>query len=188
MDKSWMLLIFLIVKSVYLPLNKRKSKYYWKIKFDDKIPFIPIFVIPYVGYFFYVIATIIYLWNTMYVNSFFITYIISYLFAGLFWYFIPNGVKRPKIEKKDIFNRLTKFIYKYDDDTNGFPSAHIFATLICSYFLFLAFPEQLISILAVTILISLSTVFVKQHYVLDILGGILNFGLSLMISGLFGKI
>lgn len=188
MNKILLLFILLLVKSIYLPLNKRKSKYYWKIKFDDSIPFIPVFIIPYIGYFFYVIATIIFLWNTKYINNFFITYIISYILAGLFWYFVSNGVKRLKIERKDIFSRLTKFIYKYDDDTNGFPSAHIFATLICPYFLFLAFPEKLVSILVATILISLSTVFVKQHYILDILGGFLNFGLSLMISGLFGKI
>jgi membrane-associated phospholipid phosphatase len=177
-----------LVKSIYLPLNKRKSKYYWKIKFDDSIPFIPVFIIPYIGYFFYVITTIIYLWNTKYINNFFITYIISYILAGLFWYFIPNGVKRPKVVGKDIFSRFTASIYKYDDDTNGFPSAHIFATLTCSYFLFLAFPENLILILSITFLISISTIFVKQHYVLDILGGIVNFWLSIMISGLFGKI
>jgi len=185
MIKILLLLIFLLVKSIYLPLNKRKSKYYWKIKFDDKIPFIPIFIIPYVGYFFYVIATIIYLWNTKYINNFFITYIISYIFAGLFWYFVPNGVKRPKVYKKDIFSQLTKYIYGIDEDTNGFPSAHIFATLICSYFLAFAFPSHLILILSVTFLISISTVFVKQHYVLDILGGIVNFGLSVLIGSLF---
>ena len=188
MNKTWLLLIFLIVKSVYLPLNKRKSKYYWKIKFDDVIPFIPIFIIPYIGYFFYVIMTIIYLWNTKYINSFFITYIISYIIAGLFWYFVPNGVKRPKIIKKDVFSRLTAFIHKYDDDTNGFPSAHIFASFICTYFLLIAYPEQFILIWSINLLISFSTVFVKQHYVLDILGGLINFGLSVILGGLFGKI
>lgn len=188
MSKTLLLFIFLLVKSIYLPLNKRKSKYYWKIKFDDSIPFIPVFIIPYLGYFFYIIATIIYLWNTKYINVFFVTYIISYILAGLFWFFIPNGVKRPKIYRKDIFSRLTALIYKYDDDGNGFPSAHIFATLTCSYFLFLAFPEYLVLILSMTFLISVSTVFVKQHYILDIVGGIIFFLLSITLGGLFPTI
>ena len=188
MNKILLLIIFLLAKSIYLPLNKRKPKYYWKIKFDNSIPFIPIFIIPYLGYFFYILATIIYLWNTKYINNFFITYIISYILAGLFWYFVPNGVKRPKIYKKDIFSKLINYIYGIDEDTNGFPSAHIFATLICSYFLAFAFPEHLILVLLATFLISISTVFVKQHYVLDVLGGIVTFWLSIMIGGLFGKI
>jgi len=188
MNKIFLLILFLFAKSIYVVLNKRKSKYYWKIKFDDFIPLIPIFIIPYIGFYIYIITTIIFLWNTKYINNFFITYIIAYILAGLFWYFIPNGVKRPVIYKRDIFSKLTAYIYKHDDDTNGFPSVHIFATLICSYFLFLAFPEQLFSILATALLISASTVFVKQHYILDIFGGIITFWLSLMISGLFGKI
>ncbi|EKD95340.1 MAG: hypothetical protein ACD_24C00516G0001 [uncultured bacterium] len=185
MNKIFLLILFLFAKSIYVALNKRKSKYYWKIKFDDFIPFIPIFVIPYIGFYIYILTTIIFLWNTKYINNFFITYIIAYILAGLFWYFIPNGVKRPVIYKRDIFSKLTVYIYKHDDDTNGFPSAHIFATLICSYFLFLAFPTHLVLILSVSFLISISTVFVKQHYVLDIVGGIVNFGLSVLIGSLF---
>jgi len=189
MNKIFLLILFLLVKSVYLPLNKRKSKYYWKIKIiDDKIPLIPIFIIPYLGYFIYIITTIILLWNSSIINTFFITYIISYIVAGFFWYFIPNGVKRPIVKREDIFSKLITLIYKYDDDTNGFPSAHIFAALMCSYFLFLIFPQQIILITSITLLISSSTVFVKQHYVLDIVGGIITFWLSIMIGGLFGKI
>ncbi|MFA6081034.1 MAG: phosphatase PAP2 family protein [Patescibacteria group bacterium] len=189
MNKIFLLILFLLVKSVYLPLNKRKSRYYWKIKIiDDNIPLIPVFIIPYLGYFIYIIATIIFLWNSSVINIFFVTYIISYIIAGFFWYFIPNGVKRPVIKGKDIFSKLITLIYKYDDDTNGFPSAHIFGTLICSYFLSLVFPQQTILIWLVNFLICISTVFVKQHYVLDIVGGIITFWLSIMIGGLFGKI
>jgi membrane-associated phospholipid phosphatase len=54
--------------------------------------------------------------------------------------------------------------------------------------LLLAYPEKFILIWSINLLISASTVFVKQHYVLDILGGLINFGLSVIIGGLFGKI
>lgn len=188
MNKILLLIIFLLTKSVYLPLNKRKSKYYWKIKFDDLIPFIPIFIIPYIGYFFYIVTTIILLWNTQFINNFFITYIISYILAGLFWYLFPNGVKRPVITKTDVFSKLTRFIYKYDDDTNGFPSAHILASLICSYFLSLVFPQQLLLIWLVNFFICISTIFVKQHYILDILGGVIFFLISILLGGLFPTI
>lgn len=172
------LVLFLIVKSIYLPLNKRRSKYYWKLKIDDHIPFLPVFIIPYVSYFAYIGITIISLWNTRHIFAFFTTYIISYVVAGIFWYLVPNGVKRPTIIAKDPFSKLTLYIFKHDDDTNGFPSAHVFATLICSYFLLLAFPAFLPLILFMACAIIASTVLVKQHYAIDIVGGILVFLVS----------
>ncbi|KKQ24671.1 MAG: Ser/Thr and Tyr protein phosphatase (Dual specificity) [Candidatus Roizmanbacteria bacterium GW2011_GWC2_37_13] len=184
MTKILLLTIFLAVKSLYIPLNKRKSKYYWRLKIDDRIPFLPIFIIPYLGYFVWILVAIIYLWKTQYINKFFVLYIISYILAGLFWYFFPNGVRRPIIKSKNIFSKITSFIYSIDDDTNGFPSAHIFGTLICSYFLILAFSAYSLQIFTVGFVISISTLFTKQHYLIDILGGILIFVLSIMISSI----
>lgn len=185
MAKVLYLIMFLIVKSIYLPLNKRKSKYYWKLKIDDSIPFLPVFIIPYVSYFPYIVVTIISMWNTPHVYEFFGSYIISYVVAGIFWYLIPNGVKRPDVSGQDVFSRLTSYIFKHDDDTNGFPSAHVFATLICSYFLFLSFPAFLPLILFMAIAIIASTVLVKQHYVVDILGGGIVFFVSICLMRFF---
>jgi len=185
MNKLLLFFLFLLTKSIYLPLNKRKSKYYWKIKIDDYIPLIPIFIVPYLGYLLYITLTVIFLWNTAYINNFFITYIISYIISGVFWFFIPNGVKRPKISNKGIFNKLTQFVYEHDGDTNGFPSAHVLASFICSYFLYITFPEYLTIIWVTNYLICISTIFVKQHYVLDILGGVLFFWISIVLSNMF---
>jgi len=185
MNKFLLLLIFLIVKSLYIPLNKRKSKYYWKIKFDNHIPLIPIFSIPYIGYYPYIIMTIILLWNSKYINIFFITYIFISVLASIFWFFIPNGVKRPKINNNDIFSKITRYIHKFDGDTNGFPSAHIYATLICSYFLLILFPEYSLIIWTINLLICASTILIKQHYILDILGGIIFFLIGISITNIF---
>lgn len=185
MAKFIYLILFLIIKSVYLPLNKRKSRYYWKLKIDDSIPFLPAFIIPYVSYFPYIVVTIVSLWNTHYIFEFFTSYIISYVMAGIFWYLVPNGVKRPQVAGRDILSRLIAYIYKHDDDTNGFPSAHVFATLICSYFLYLAFPIFFPVILFMGIAIIASTVLVKQHYIVDILGGGIVFFVSICLMRFF---
>ncbi len=182
MTKLTLLFIFLAIKSIYIPLNRRKSKYYWKLPIDDKVPLVPVFIIPYIGYFFLIFGSVILLWETPQINPFLVSYIVSYILAGIFWYILPNGVARPKITGKDIFSRLTKFIYKYDDDTNGFPSAHVFSTLICCYFLSLFFPSLYILIWGLASLIIISTLLVKQHYVIDILGGIILFALSVAIG------
>jgi membrane-associated phospholipid phosphatase len=182
LNKFYLLAIFLIVKSIYLPLNKRKSKYYWKIALDDKIPFLPLFIVPYFGYFLLIAFTIVSLWNTAYIYRFLITYIISYVLAGIFWYLFPNGVKRPMLANNTILNKVLIHLYKHDNDTNGFPSAHVFATLICWYFLVQIFPAYSLLVGLIGACIIASTVFIKQHYILDILGGIGVFFLSNFIT------
>ncbi len=128
--------------------------------------------------------TVVLLWNTKYIYDFFIAYIASYIVGGIFWYFFPNGVRRPMVIKKDPFSKIVSFVYSIDEDTNGFPSAHIFGTLITSYFMLLAFPQYLLSILIVSFVISISTLLTKQHYVIDILGGIVVFVLSVIIASI----
>ena len=183
-SKYLLLIFFLITKSIYIPLNRRSSRYYWKLKVDDKIPLLPVFIIPYLGYYLLIIITIYLLWTTNYITQFFISYIISYLLAGIFWYLFPNGVKRPLINGQGLFNNLIKYIYKIDNDTNGFPSAHIFASLICSYYLYLVYPQYLLLIAIIWLLIGLSTILVKQHYIVDILGGMIVFVLSIAITSI----
>ncbi len=182
MDKLYLLLAFLAIKSVYLPLNRRKSKYYWKLKADDSIPLVPVFIIPYLAYFFLIIYSVSKLWSTELINDFLVSYIVSYVIAGIFWYLVPNGVARPLIKGKSILKDIIRFIYKHDDDTNGFPSAHVFSTLICSYFLSIWNPGAAYIFWIVAALITASTVLVKQHYILDILGGIIVFALSIIIG------
>lgn len=184
MNKIFLLILFIVVKSLYVPLNKRKSTYYWKSRMDDKIMFIPIFVVPYIGYFLFIIISIIGLWNSVFIYDFIISYIIAYLIAELFWYFFPNGVKRPAITKGGMLKRIIAFIYLHDGDTNGFPSGHVFGTLICCYYFSSAFPSLAIGTWVFGSLIIASTVLIKQHYLVDILGGFFVFISSLYLGGL----
>ncbi|OGC97501.1 hypothetical protein A2634_02345 [Candidatus Amesbacteria bacterium RIFCSPHIGHO2_01_FULL_48_32] len=102
--------------------------------------------------------------------------------ALIFWFLFPNGVHRPPLSDKNLFSKLLNFIYRHDHDTNGFPSSHVFSTLIASYFLARAFPHLTPQIISLAILIISGTLFTKQHYVTDIFGGFLWTALSISIS------
>ena len=180
-QRELLLLLFLAAKSLYVPLNRRSSRHYWKMPIDDRIPLIPWFVIPYVGFIPYIALSIALVWNTAYIVSFLESLSIAYVMASVFWYFFPNGVKRPDIVENKLHHRLLVYIYKTDHDTNGFPSAHVFITLICAYFLHAAhIPFEVLSWFIAGSII-LSTLFTKQHYVVDILGGIVVFVVSVAI-------
>lgn len=174
-----LLLVSLSIKSLYIPLNRRKSRFYWKVPFDDKIPLIPFFVIPYIFYHVGVYSSYFLLWHTPYMNSFLLSVIVSYAVAIIFWYLFPNGVYRPILLHNSPMYRLLQLIYKHDGDTNGFPSAHVFMSLICGHFISLAFPFYAGVTWLFAVLTILSTIFTKQHYVVDILGGIIVYVMTL---------
>lgn len=180
------ILFLLVLKSLYVPLNRRASRYYWQKKIDFFIPLIALFVFPYIAYYPFIILSFLLLWNSTFFMSFTISMIVSYVIAELIWYFFPNGVKRPVFEDVTFAKKILNFIYSHDNDTNGFPSAHVFVSLLCGYFLYLQFPSALLAIVVTTLLIAISTVFTKQHYAIDVLGGFGVVLLSLFLTNYFG--
>lgn len=181
MSSPGLVFVFVLTLTFYLFLNRRKSKYYWESRLDKNIPVIPVFVIPYLFYFVYVPAAIALLYEHSLFLPLMLALISGNIINSIFWFIFPNGVKRPDIKKNAFFQKILKFIYYHDKDTNGCPSAHVFHTLVASYFLALAYQSLWPLFLLVSILISLSVIFTKQHNVVDIFGGILSFSLCILL-------
>ncbi len=165
----------------YILHNKRESKYYWKTRFDDFIPFISVFVIPYLLLFPFYLLVIYLLWETQYIQLLLASLAAGSLLGSIFWFCFPNGTKRYLRTENEVFSRIANFIYKHDSDTNAFPSSHVYLSLICSYYAMLQFGDLRFAIAIMGILISLSTVFTKQHYIKDIFGGI---GVTIIAIGI----
>lgn len=182
--KFLILILLYAFKSIYWLFNARPSKYYWELPIDKKIPLVPIFIIPYLFYFAFTAIAIIALWNTPLLYPYFLALFIAYCMTFVFWYFFPNGVKRPVIVKTGFFDRAVKHLYTKDNDTNGFPSAHVFVALLTSHYLVLAFPAYAGMSIFIGILISISTVFTKQHYIVDVPGGVIVYAMSAYLSHL----
>lgn len=147
---------------------------------DDKIPFASVFVVPYVLWFFYVAFAILY--TGLYSKHDFFRLIIflglGMSFAYTFYMFFPNAQNlRPEITQTDVFSRLVKYIYATDTPTNVFPSVHVINSIAVSAalhhskaFAKIRFARPVTHIL--TIIIFMSTVFIKQHSILDVFAGI----------------
>jgi len=100
----------------------------------------------------------------------------------------PTTIIRPEITGNSLGELLTRFIYSCDKPVNLFPSIHCLESWFCfrgsmkltkvpKWYKWLHF------ILA--IFVFLSTVFVKQHVVLDIIGGVLVVELGLFLAKYF---
>lgn len=145
---------------------------------DQMIPFCEYFIIPYLLWFFYVLVTGAYF---AFVNednkeffSFFHTLIVGMVvFIAISWFY-PNGqLLRPQITGDNIFKQLVLMLYGTDTSTNILPSLHVYYSLACC----IAFERHekakkkpwlmaLIRILTVSII--LSTMFLKQHSIIDV--------------------
>jgi len=173
-DTYW-LIALVLGKLCYFPLNYRPSKYYFEFPpIDTKIPLIPIWIVPYYLYFSYLLAGGIFIWQTSFRHEYLIAYTLATFSASLFWYFIPNGVKRPDAShlKPSWPAKAIQQLYRHDKDGNGFPSAHVYASLITSWYLIQAFPQYWYLWFGIGTAIALSTIFTKQHYIVDLVGGI----------------
>lgn len=166
--------LIIIASILYFYLNTpRDVLNIVKTFLDDGIPRLPVFTIFY-------LAFLPWLWGVIFYsfikNKSFrplaISLIVVNLIASLVYIFFQTYVPREVINSNDIFSDILKFIYSNDQAYNGFPSLHsALSTVIAVYFVMTKNKYAWAAIL-IAILIVASTLFTKQHFVLDVVSGV----------------
>lgn len=141
---------------------------------DNKIPFISQFVLIYVFWYTMLFWVPYYVFNKN-KDSFYkytVTFVITTLIAGVIFISFPNTVVRANITDNNISSQLVEIIYKLDDPgINCLPSIHCLYSFL---FIFAILdtksnsPKWMkILITTLSILVVLSTLFIKQHVIYD---------------------
>ena len=147
---------------------------------DRIIPFCEFFIIPYIMWYLYLVWIHLYtlLNDTEIFKKLMYFIIISFSLACVIFVLFPSQqLLRPESFPRDnIFTDAVKFLYKIDTNTNVFPSLHVvgsFAVLFASWNVqgLNTTGWRIVNII-LTVLITLSTVFLKQHSALDILSAL----------------
>lgn len=147
---------------------------------DDKIPFLEIFIIPYLLWFAYVVAACIFMVfkaDDMEFLKFALSLVIGMTLFLVISVIYPNALTlRPEYIPDNIFGRLVMGLYGTDTSTNVFPSIHVYNSLAVDIALHKCsalrnHKSVKASSRILCILIILSTMFLKQHSVYDVLGG-----------------
>lgn len=175
--------------------NSTAKPYMIHTNLDEMIPFCKYFVVPYLLWFIYIGVTIMYfaffnesreeyyrlIWTLGIGMTIFI--VVSFIF--------PNGQKlRPYLIEDDIFTKLVQLVYRKDTPTNIFPSIHVYNSIACCVAILKN--ERCRSrkwvttgTVILTILIIVSTVMIKQHSVVDLVGALV---LNMVVYGVvYGK-
>lgn len=143
---------------------------------DDVIPFCEYFVIPYVGWYFLIIGSLIYFafYNPDNFKNMMKFLIITQIAAMTIYIIFPNRQDlRPEVfPRNNIFTEIVKLLYRIDTCTNVCPSTHVaFSLGIASTWRRENSVSKGIKLVIITFcfLICISVAFVKQHSVVDIL-------------------
>ncbi len=143
---------------------------------DYKIPFLEIFIVPYLLWFGYIAVTVVYF--LFHEEENFDAFAQTLAFGMTIFLIVsaiyPNGLNlRPiTFERDNVFIKLVQFIYRNDTPTNVLPSIHVYNSLAA----FMAIKRSRLvqkkkgwawGAGILTILIILATVFLKQHSMFD---------------------
>lgn len=173
------LLILPAFNSIYFLLNHAGDRVYnLATALDQLIPFVKYFVLPYMAWYPFVIITLLWLMKLqprLYATTL-ISCLLGLIICYIFFIFAQTTTPRPSISDQDIFSQMVLLVYRADKPYNSFPSIHV---LIC-FVLYQACtklntqaPIFIIYVRVSAMLIIISTLFIKQHTILDVAGGLI---------------
>lgn len=178
-------LALLAVISLYLffPVNSSSGPVR-KSRVTPYIPFVPAFVVPYLGLFPYMAFSMLaVLYVTPIAARFYVSIIFSAVVATLIWYLRPSTIAdRPKLDPKGPFTRAVAWMHRHDPGGNSTPSSHAYTAILCSYYLTFVYPLHEVMIWSCGATIVGSTLFVKQHHISDLVAGSLLAAVSIIFS------
>ena len=165
----------IVVSLFYDALNHGPSVLFLRTPLDDLIPVVGPFVIPYVSLrpFIYVSAVLFLLFRARIYRSAAVSMIVVLAVSYAFYAFLQTYIDRPAITGDDLFSRMIRDVYASDQSFNDFPSLHASLSTIFAIHWLRVDRRLGVPIAIWAGLVVVSTVFVKQHYVPDVVAGVL---------------
>ena len=147
---------------------------------DDAIPFCSYFLIPYLFWFVYLVGTVAYTFfhDEESFRKLMQFIIITYTAAIVIYLLFPTeqNLRPEAFGHADALSAFIARFYRFDTNTNVCPSIHVIGSLACLFAAWhsprLSGPGWRAAYLAAAILICVSTLFLKQHSLLDLLAAL----------------
>ncbi|MBN1113731.1 MAG: phosphatase PAP2 family protein, partial [Oligoflexia bacterium] len=104
-------------------------------------------------------------------NRIYYSQVLMLFFAMIVFFIYPTAFPRPEVEYHGFSGAMVKFLHFADTPANACPSLHVSVTFLAC-FGFLRERKKLFPYFLVwALLISISTLTIKQHYLWDIIAG-----------------
>ena len=176
----WALALIPIFICYFVPEHLIVSDYHaTQIAFDALIPLLPGFVYCYLLWF----PLLVFggFWMLFFdgpvLRRYMIYLMCAYFICAAVYLLYPNGqdLRPDDLVVHDLSTAILAFIYRVDTNTNVLPSLHVIGSMGAAFALCssrrLRSPAVKAAIAVLAVLVSISTVFVKQHGIVDVLAG-----------------
>lgn len=164
-----------VVNISYIFLNNSSRGYYTLVtRIDRWIPYIKQFIIIYWIWYPFMLSSLIFFclyYKRVYLKVLF-TIVVGMSVCYVIYFFFQTTVPRPEIYGNDFFSQLVKVTYGIDKPFNCFPSIHVlnsFAVMKGAKEAFKNNTKGKVLIYIIGISIIVSTQFVKQHVISDVI-------------------
>jgi membrane-associated phospholipid phosphatase len=184
-----LMLVFPILGMMYAWTNNIENQEVYRLitTVDEAIPFVKAFAVPYSIWIFYIYVCLIYFFKkdvSVYYRAI-LTYTVSALICYLIYSVFQTTVPRPMVTGNDLISELMRYVYNRDQPYNCFPSIHCFSSYMVMRMLWTSSFRNKWNVTLITgmsSLIIMSTMFVKQHVIMDAIGAI--FLVEVVIAGI----
>jgi membrane-associated phospholipid phosphatase len=171
------ILLFILayaIQLIYIPTSNRISGGFEPKLSIDIFPIRAIWVLP------YVLCYVLWLFSVIWIilktedrwfRSFLAACIFTFTFGVIIFILFPTYVKPAPLQGNDIFTLLLRILQEVGGRYDAFPSGHIYITTLLALFFSRRYPRRRLLWILILVIVSFSTLFTGQHYILDILGG-----------------
>ena len=182
-----MMCVHILVYYATRLVSQKLTHYDFSLPVDGAIPFVPAFSV------IYLLAFV--QWTAGYIliardsrelcRRVISGEIISELLCTVLFLLVPTTMARPEIVSDGFFDRIVGTIYRLDAADNLFPSIHCLESWVCfrgAMGMKKTGPWYRYFTLVFSLLVFASTVLIKQHVAVDIVGGVLTAEIGLQIA------
>lgn len=175
------LLYFGVIWPLYVIINQLElhenfKKHILKIHLDELIPFEPIWVFAYASMYAIVVVPFVYVKDRLLYRRMFFSFSLTGLIAYVVFLTFPTyDILRPVSNPFDFTRFFLAMDNAHDSPYNCFPSLHVGFSMTAGLWTYFADKSRIgKAVLIWAILVSVSVLFVKEHYIADLLfGGVL---------------
>lgn len=164
------------IQMIYIPASNQVSGGIEPRLSLDVFPIWPVWVLPYVSCYLLwcsCFAWVIFKTDPEQFRAFVTACMLTFGIGAMTFLFFPTYVKSASIPGDDMFTALLRIFHEQTGRYAALPSGHVYITTLLALFFSRWFPRSRLMWILVLVVVSLSTLFTGQHYILDVLGGYL---------------
>jgi membrane-associated phospholipid phosphatase len=142
----------------------------------DIFPLWPVWVIPYVlcyPLWFTAFAWAAFKMSDRMFRAFALAFVITCSVSIVIFFVYPTYVPAATLYGNDLFIFILRFLHQGAGRYNALPSGHIYITALLTFFYSLWYPRYKSLWILILVIVSFSTLFTLQHYILDIVAGLI---------------